>query len=230
MKNRGFTLLELLVVIAIIAVLAALLFPVLARSKQNAKKTVCISNLHQCGVALRMYMDDYDTEIPPLESTARKLLAKEPTCCPLNTWTKNCEEFGQPFIGSYSYVRAVPGMDTASYDLLIAYFRDVAGNIPVLKMPVLMADIFHTEGKGPAPYYTWKETADQYVDRVFGSRSPDKNQDINVMIPDTVLYLCEDGHVMTHKFRTPGPEQIGKSYKPFRWSQVFSLFSGMYKE
>lgn len=230
MKNRGFTLLELLVVIAIIAVLAALLFPVLARSKQNAKKTVCISNLHQCGVALRMYMDDYDTEIPPLESTARKLLAKEPTCCPLNTWTKNCEEFGQPFIGSYAYVRAVPGMDTASYDLLIAYFRDVAGNIPILKMPVLMADIFHTEGKGPAPYYAWKETADQYVDRVFGSRSPDKNQDINVMIPDTVLYLCEDGHVMTHKFRTPGPEQIGKSYKPFRWSQVFSLFSGMYKE
>jgi prepilin-type N-terminal cleavage/methylation domain-containing protein/prepilin-type processing-associated H-X9-DG protein len=56
----GFTLIELLVVIAIIALLAALLLPVLAQGKSAAKSAVCKSNLRQFGVALKMYVDDYE--------------------------------------------------------------------------------------------------------------------------------------------------------------------------
>lgn len=56
--RRGFTLIELLVVIAIIAILAALLLPALNRAKQAARIAACTSNLHQIGVALRMYLDD----------------------------------------------------------------------------------------------------------------------------------------------------------------------------
>lgn len=63
-RRRAFTLLELLIVIAIIAILAALLFPVFARAREAARKATCSSNLRQVGLALEMYVQDYDETLP----------------------------------------------------------------------------------------------------------------------------------------------------------------------
>jgi len=61
---KGFTLIELLVVIAIIAILAAILFPVFARAREQARATACLSNLKQIGEALMMYLNDNDGVYP----------------------------------------------------------------------------------------------------------------------------------------------------------------------
>lgn len=63
-ENRGFTLIELLVVIAIIAILAAILFPVFGRARENARRASCQSNLKQISLGMAQYTQDYDEKWP----------------------------------------------------------------------------------------------------------------------------------------------------------------------
>jgi prepilin-type N-terminal cleavage/methylation domain-containing protein len=64
--RTGFTLIELLVVIAIIAILAAILFPVFARAREQARATTCLSNSKQLPLATLMYLQDYDATYPTM--------------------------------------------------------------------------------------------------------------------------------------------------------------------
>jgi len=64
LKRKGFTLIEILVVITIISILAAILFPVFARARENARRASCLSNLKQIGLGMMMYAQDYDEHYP----------------------------------------------------------------------------------------------------------------------------------------------------------------------
>jgi prepilin-type N-terminal cleavage/methylation domain-containing protein/prepilin-type processing-associated H-X9-DG protein len=76
-NNTGFTLIELLVVIAIIAILAAILFPVFAQAREKARGITCISNEKQLGLAMMMYITDYDETFPASQAIGP----------PLGSWT-----------------------------------------------------------------------------------------------------------------------------------------------
>ncbi|HSV72858.1 MAG TPA: DUF1559 domain-containing protein [Chthonomonadales bacterium] len=63
-RRAGFTLIELLTVMAILAILAALIFPVLSTAREMARGTKCLSGLRQIGLALTTYLQDYDDTYP----------------------------------------------------------------------------------------------------------------------------------------------------------------------
>jgi prepilin-type N-terminal cleavage/methylation domain-containing protein/prepilin-type processing-associated H-X9-DG protein len=75
-RKAGFTLLELLVVILILALLAAILFPVIAETREKGRKAVCVSNLRQIGKGYLLYLQDYDDQFPlAVQAPDRRLSA-----------------------------------------------------------------------------------------------------------------------------------------------------------
>lgn len=134
--KKAFTLVELLVVIAILALLTGLLFPVFVSAKKRAKEVTTISNLRQCSMVLLTYCDDHDgIRSMPTYEVAKSLLKNAPTCDSLEHWRTGCkQDWGEPLIGSYGYVRGVPGFVTKDDDWL-SYVEKMSENPPLLLSP-----------------------------------------------------------------------------------------------
>lgn len=109
--RSGFTLIELLVVIAIISILAAILFPVFARARENARRASCMSNLKQIGLGMMMYVQDYDERYPQMEYygafTKQTDPAKPGALFMVNRWTSNPRDHYMTWMDFiYPYVKS----------------------------------------------------------------------------------------------------------------------------
>jgi prepilin-type N-terminal cleavage/methylation domain-containing protein len=117
--KSAFTLIELLVVIAIIAILAAILFPVFAAAKESAKKTAELSNARQVGIAVMMYLGDYDDTYPIFYAYNSIPPAGQPghkgTEVLLYPYCKNEDVFASPLDTGGPYLSQDPGLTSGTF-------------------------------------------------------------------------------------------------------------------
>ena len=120
-KKSAFTLIELLVVIAIIAILAAILFPVFARARENARRSSCQSNLKQIGLGMLQYSQDYD------EMLVRYAYGSTATSNTVQSSTTNWKWMD----AIYPYVKSTQIFDCPSETELSKYAYNAPGVGPV---------------------------------------------------------------------------------------------------
>lgn len=119
-RLSGFTLIELLVVIAIIAILAAILFPVFARARENARRSSCQSNLKQIGLAMMQYTQDFDERLTPLNNTNTGITLPDGSTRSTALW----------FHMLYPYMKSIQIMNCPSETKVIWTSGSYTGEIP----------------------------------------------------------------------------------------------------
>jgi prepilin-type N-terminal cleavage/methylation domain-containing protein len=90
LTRKGFTLIKLLIVTAIIVILVAILFPVFARARENARRASCLSNMKQLGLGVMQYAQDYDEKY---------LMGR------WSSWANSWAVTTQPYVKSYEVFR-----------------------------------------------------------------------------------------------------------------------------
>jgi prepilin-type N-terminal cleavage/methylation domain-containing protein len=133
--RRGFTLTELLITCTIIALLCAIITPVLAKAKAAGQRGVAISNMRQIGAAISIYIDEQGSSLyPPTRTAAIGLVPKSIQWDPMDYWRADNDEEWTPLLGSFAY--SVHG--EVIPDMLLAQLHRG-------RNPVILVSIFHEQ-------------------------------------------------------------------------------------
>ena len=127
-RRPGFTFLELIVTLTIILLVAALMFPVFARTRESARRTTCQSNLRQIGTALLLYAQDNNGRLPSAEASPHWVGAVMPQ-------VKNIGVFLCPSepLPSRRYADIVARPESVSYQYQAGLSNDDPGSSPVAR-------------------------------------------------------------------------------------------------
>ena len=212
LAKRGFTLIELLVVIAIIAILAAILFPVFARARENARRASCQSNLKQIGLGIMQYTQDYDEKFPAQE-------IDNPALTTQSNWILNT----QPYLKSYQLF-VCPSTGAAgntSYMMSAVYagraqaaFQQTASTIQVQEISSNFANA-HIRPQFATPDDTYGNTfRDWYNATVFNKSHFDGGN-----------LLYGDGHVKFRRHNTLKARDFGLNSDAVTADHISDIFT-----
>jgi prepilin-type N-terminal cleavage/methylation domain-containing protein/prepilin-type processing-associated H-X9-DG protein len=213
LTKRAFTLIELLVVIAIIAILAAILFPVFARARENARRASCQSNMKQIGLGLMQYAQDYDNQLMVYNGGSRR-----------GGETPYYHEAIQPYVKSYQIFRCPSVKTRDATDANVVNYNWPTYSLHRAMYPsgstfnlatIQEASKSWMVVEGMRSQATLESGGEGYIYVTFSTSATAKPEDATSFRHDTHLdgsnILYADGHV---KWRKSGADASGENWRP----------------